>query len=68
MAKKRAAKKRPAAKKRSASKRPAAKKRTAGTAKRKASGSASKRVLPNDDAWRELIETAIERRGQSDSK
>ena len=69
MAKKRAATKRSAAKKRTASKRPAAKKRAAVSARgRKTSARASKRELPNDEAWRELIATAIENRGPTGSK
>ena len=61
-AKKRAAKPR-AAKKRSTS----ARKSSAG---RRASGGGTtkKRVLPNDKAWRELLETALEKRDQAPAK
>ena len=57
------AKKAPLTKKRaSAAKRPSGNKR----AKRPASATGGKvRGLPNDNAWRELIETAIERKGRS---
>ena len=55
-------KKRSAATKRPAGKKRAARGRKSPARKASASGRAAKnRVLPNDKAWRELLETAIEK-------